>query len=172
MTKAVIITEEELEWAKDTYYYDPKTGDLVNKKTGCVSIGLSGNGYRYVYYSRGRRRALRQHRIIYLWFTGEQPDILDHINNDRQDNRIENLRPATNQENQRKRPNSGRNRSGYKGVSWTKSKKKWRACATKDYKHVHLGFYDDPIEAAKAYDKFVTNSYGEFSITNKSLGLI
>jgi hypothetical protein len=100
---------------------------------------------------------------------GEQ---VDHIDGDGLDNRRGGLRLATSAENNRNRwPVSGA--SQYRGVSWHKKSSKWRAQGRIPNLRVGgtgrragLGYFDDEIEAALAYDRFVIEHYGEFARPN------
>jgi hypothetical protein len=88
------------------------------------------------------------HRVIWLLHTGDWPvDPLDHINGDRADNRVANLREVSSSENNRNVSTSGRNKSGVSGVFWDASSKKWRAQVRVDGRCIHLGLFTD-IEAA------------------------
>lgn len=90
----------------------------------------------------------------------------DHINGDRLDNRRENLRMATHQENCRNmRPL--KNKSGYKGVQWYKRDQRWVAFLTVNDKHIYLGYFDDPKDAAEAYNKGAKKYFGEFARLNQ-----
>ena len=88
-------------------------------------------GTRHIYgYRQGSLKGKRykEHRLIWLYHYGEWPkECIDHINGIRDDNRIENLREATNQQNQFNRKSEKDSSSQYKGVSWCKLSKKWRA---------------------------------------------
>lgn len=80
--------------------------------------------------------------------TGDWPtDQIDHINGDKGDNRIANLREATNAENNRNTGAGQANTSGFKGVCWDKAKGKWRAQIEIDGRGAHLGYFTTP-EAA------------------------
>lgn len=90
--------------------------------------------------------------------------LVDHKNGDTLDNRRENLRLATRQQN---RTNTGiqqNNTSGYKGVY--RSGSLWSASITVNYRKVSLGSYLDPEDAAKAYDVAALKYFGEFAKTN------
>ncbi len=106
--------------------------------------------------SDGKRRVLRMHCAI----LGEP--LVDHRNGDGLDNRRSNLRPASRQENGANAVRSSRNASGFKGVSWHKQTGKWRAYIG----NKSLGLYDDPCEAARAYDAAAKKQFGEFAKVN------
>ncbi|ARW58995.1 hypothetical protein HOU71_gp34 [Pectobacterium phage Clickz] len=95
------------------------------------------------YYS-GQVLGLRlyAHRVVWYLHTGEWPTQVDHINGDRRDNRIENLRAVTNQQNAFNR----RNVKGY-----TPYRGKYMAYITLDYKFKFLGYYDTPDAAREAH---------------------
>ena len=82
------------------------------------------------------------------------------------DNRKSNLRLATSSQNNRNKSKSPRNSSGYKGVSWNKQTKKWKACIGINGKSIHLGLYDDIRDAVKAYDNAAEKIHGEFAVKN------
>ena len=92
----------------------------------------------------------------------------DHINQNGLDNRKQNLRPATHTQNvwnrrKFKKPNPT---SKYIGVDWSKSLKKFRARITVNGKRLHLGSFDTPEQAAKAYDSAAKKFHGQFASTN------
>jgi hypothetical protein len=122
-----------------------KVGYLNN--TGYLRCKINGKGYLI-------------HRAIYLLHYGVLPEILDHINGNVLDNRIENLREATNQQNQFNAKLRSDNTSGVKGVSWNKSKKKWWVRVRIGNTRTHIGYFDDleladlvAIEARNKYYK-------------------
>jgi len=83
--------------------------------------------------------------------------VVDHINRDVYDNRKNNLRNITQQQNTRNRVQTT---GKYKGVSWSKNANKWRSTITVSGKSKHLGYFKEDIEAAKAYDVYVINELG------------
>lgn len=76
---------------------------------------------------------------------------IDHINRDRLDNRIANLREATDAENRQNMGLSVTNKSGVTGVTWDKQRKKWFAKITHNYKQIPLGRFDNIKDAENAY---------------------
>lgn len=145
------------EQAQQAFAYDADTGELTwntrrssNAPAGGVAGCVNERGYRVVSYSG---RAYKAHRLIWLIVNGAWPVAeIDHINGDRGDNRIANLREADhafNQQNQRTAQR--KNRSGLLGVSWHKSTGKWQAQIWADGKQINLGEFHAPDEAHAAY---------------------
>lgn len=91
---------------------------------------------------------------------------VDHINGDKLDNRKSNLRLCTGTQNLGNVGVPKHNTSGYKGVSWDKSKNKYEAYITKRDKKVYLGIFDDKQKAAKAYNKAAKQYFGDFAHLN------
>ena len=109
---------------------------------------------------------LSMHRQIMKLEYGDKRQV-DHINGNGLDNRKENLRICTHSENCYNRKKTKINAtSKYKGVYWDKQRKKWSTLIGKDQKSIHLGHYDNEIEAAKAYDKKALELFGEFAYIN------
>ena len=83
------------------------------------------------------------HRLIWLYLNGKFPDnTIDHVNGDRLDNRIENLRDVTHQENHKNRQKPCTNTSGHMGVCWNKAREKWHAQINVDGVRKHLGCFN------------------------------
>lgn len=95
----------------------------------------------------GKRYTIHMHRLI-----NDTPDHLqtDHINRDRLDNRRSNLRSVTNQENSLNKGINKNNTSGYKGVSWDKTRGSWKAHITTGGAMINIGRYQTKDEARKA----------------------
>ena len=102
------------------------------------------------------------HRLL-LGF--DTPDMVDHINGIRSDNRRCNLRLATAEQNSRNSAMHRDNRTGYKGVSLHKSGK-YHARINVDKRCISLGYFTDPLQAALAYDKAATLYFGEYARLN------
>ena len=116
---------------------------------GDVAGTLHINGYVYVTVDYRRYRA---HRLAWLYVYGSWPTKdLDHINRDKKDNRISNLREVSKSENQQNRPLNSNNKSGFMGVSWNKKNRCWQAHIRTNGKSRNLGSYKTPAEAGAAY---------------------
>ena len=101
------------------------------------------------------------HRMI---MKAKKGQFVDHINRNKLDNRKSNLRFCNIKQSAR---NIGpRNKWGYKGVSLIKKTKMWRAAIKVNYKNIHLGHYQNVIEAAKAYNRAAKTYFGEFAYLN------
>jgi hypothetical protein len=100
----------------------------------------------------------RVHRLIFLIHYGYIPKFLDHINNDRSDNRIENLREATHTENMRNCKTRSHNASGIKNVRWNRKNKVWTVRLMINKKETHFGCFKDvelaELVAIEARNKF------------------
>lgn len=111
------------------------------------SIGSVDDGY-LVFTFRGFKHKV--HRVVWMIHNGEIPDgyEIDHINHDKLDNRIENLRCVPKIDNGRNQSKHRHNTSGFTGVGWMSNCKKWRAEIRINNKTIYLGSFDD-IEMAK-----------------------
>ena len=114
--------------------------------------------YNGIYAIRGRTTATEKftvymHRGILVRMGNYVFANTDHINRNTLDNRRCNLRPATASQNAHNRGKRSSNTSGYIGVSWSKDCKKWEAQSTTSGEYTHLGYFDDPKDAARTYNK-------------------
>jgi hypothetical protein len=103
------------------------------------------------------------HRLVWAYFYGDPgPQLIDHINRTRDDDRIENLRIATEAENRRSSSMYRTNTSGFKGVTFEKSVGRWKAYIYLNNRRKHLGVFSSKEEAAEAYAKAAAELHGEF----------
>lgn len=134
------------------YTYDPQTGVFQRntpwgrQKVGDVAGCVSPQGYRYLTFNG---RATPAHRLAWLWVYGDWPSgDIDHINRDRLDNRISNLRCVSRSVNCHNiLPRSA---SGEKGVTAASKGNRWEARIMVKRKSLHLGTYASLEEAAAA----------------------
>lgn len=112
----------------------------------------------------GRKaRQIHMHRII---LKAPENMEVDHIDGDKLNNQKVNLRlvsHASNTQNARPRKDG---RSPFKGVIWHSQSNKWRPRITVNHRRIHLGYFTDEIEAAKAYDHAARKYHGEFARLN------
>jgi hypothetical protein len=109
----------------------------------------NGDGYRIGTICQQKMRA---HRVIWVIVHGEWPEYIDHINGDRADTRLRNLRAVSHQENMKNQPRRRTNTSGRMGVSWRDGK--WIAYASVDGKQRQLGKFVAFEDACAARSKF------------------
>ncbi len=104
------------------------------------------------------------HRIIMNPPDGKQ---VDHINGDGLDNRVENLRIATSSENNYNTGKQSNNTSGYKGVSWHKTRKTWQVLIGVGGRLIRIpGVFNSAEDAARAYDEAAKKYHGVFARLN------
>ncbi|MEO8610098.1 MAG: HNH endonuclease [Chloroflexota bacterium] len=130
---------------------------------------FSNSGYAVHYYSdeAGRRKTHFMHRLITARALGHAipPGLqVDHKNQDRLDNRMDNLRLATGSQNQANKGTQINNTSLYKGVTCIQGK--WEPRIHYASRRLHLGRFDDPVTAAFMYDAASRFLYGEFAGCN------
>lgn len=104
-------------------------------------------------YPHGRlfRQKVYAHRVIWALHFGEWPaDQIDHDNRIRNDNRIANLKAATNEENNKNKSMSDKNKSGFTGVCWLENDQVWLAYITVAGERQHLGRFQDKFAAVEA----------------------
>lgn len=157
-----MITQEELH---SRYHYNPETGVVTRKKQtssralagshvgtlrsdGYLKVSIDGVGYLL-------------HRLIWFYVHGRWPtNLIDHINLDRKDNRLSNLREANRSENYCNSGCRSHSTTGLKGVS--PNGKRWMAKISFNHVVTYLGTYDTPEEAHQAYVAASSKHHGEF----------
>jgi hypothetical protein len=139
-------------------YWSEVTSNRIKKDT--IAGTLTEHGYRFVSINKKR---VYVHRLIFFIFNGYYPKYIDHINGDRSDNRIENLRECTNSQNSANKNKLATNKSGYKGVHFVRSVGKYRAQITLDSKVKHLGYYETAEQASEKYNFEFTKHFKEFA---------
>lgn len=149
--------------------YDPRTGAFRwrsprPKITVGALAGTQQSGYWMIHL---RGVDYHAHRLAWLYVYGRWPEgDVDHINLDRFDNRIHNLREATRSQNCANTGIPSHNTSGFKGVSRIKRNGKWGARISCDGTPYHLGTFQTAGEAAAAYDRAAILLFGSFARTN------
>jgi hypothetical protein len=140
---------------------DDKDFELLSKFKWCYSVG-------YAARRDSRKSFILMHRVIIKTPNGM---LTDHINGNGLDNRRSNLRICTKSQNMMnatgKRTN---NTSGFIGVSWNVNAHKWAAQLMVNGKHIHFGYFDNPIDAARAHDEGALRYHGNFAKLNFEKG--
>ena len=98
--------------------------------------------------------------------------MVDHINGDTLDNRRANLRLCSRTQNNWNRRMDRTNRSGFKGVSWCRQTKRWKAQISVSGHKRGLGYFEDKLDAARAYDAAANEDHPGFALTNAGMGLL
>jgi len=158
---------------KELLSYDPETGLFKwNVRRGRMAEAGSdagspnSAGYTSIVIEGRRYQA---HRLAWLWVHGSFPaGFIDHINCVRDDNRISNLREATVSQNIANAGLRSDNSSGFRGVCWIKSAKKWQARIKWQKVAYTLGYFAEIADAKDAYAKAAAELFGEFVRTEPS----
>jgi len=142
---------------KDGFLY---CKEKTNPKSNKLQIGERVGSLTASNYFRTKINYKEQfvHKIIFLMHYGYTPKIVDHIDGDTTNNKIENLRAATISQNQHNRSKQKNNTSGFKNVSWCKRTKKWQVNLAVNGKSIGFGRFDD-IELADLVAKEVRDKY-------------
>lgn len=153
---------------KELLSYNPESGvftwiqDRGKCQKGDVASGTNCNGYRSIRLDYVR---YPMHRLAWLYVHGKFPEnFIDHINMDKSDNRLCNLRPVTNSQNMMNSVRKGQvTTSRWKGVSWISGKKKWKATVNANGVKHWLGYFNDEREAAEECMFALLKHHGEFA---------
>lgn len=121
-----------------------------------IKVGTKqSNGYSYVVVD-GKKILI--HRVVFLFCKGYLPKFIDHVDGNKSNNSIDNLREATRAENGYNRKAYANNKSGIKNVTWIERLKKWTVKLTVDKKRLHLGSFED-LELAELVAIEARNKY-------------
>lgn len=155
------------EKAKELLNYNSETGVFTWKvgRGGSSKDSVAGSidrlGYIQICVSiNKKRKSLMGHRVAWFLYHGEIPNVIDHINMDKSDNRISNIRNCTHSQNKFNTIKPSNNTSGFKGVYLCRGK--WRAKINYMRRSIHIGTYDTAEEASKAYEAKAKELHKEF----------
>jgi hypothetical protein len=140
---------------------DDEDFERLSKRSWC----FGDNGYAHRRLNKAKKIYMHREIADHLGLVGR----IDHVNGRRCDNRRENLRAATHQQNQWNQKVRRSNASGFKGVFWRADRSKWYAHITVDRKSHYLGYYSTAEEAAKAYNRAAEKYFGEFARVNEGV---
>jgi AP2 domain/NUMOD4 motif len=163
----------EIEW-RDVVGYeglyrvssDGQVFSLVSNRN--LSVGVTRKGHLKADLVKcGIRRSYTVSQLMLLaFFPGSEGKLADHKDRNPKNNNLSNIRPATYSQNGANSQMSVYNVSGYRGVSWFKTRGKWRVTITVNCRKRHVGYFADVEEAAKAYNREALKHFGEFATLN------
>lgn len=142
--------------------FDYKNGQLFKKTDGKLVGCYSKKSHRYARIGIDNNN-YKLHRIIFLYHHGYMPNIIDHINGNRFDNRIENLREVTPVQNRYNSRLYSTSKSGVKNVYWQKNCGKWNVTISINGKRVNFGYYTDLEEARRVSIDMRNKYFKEFA---------
>lgn len=167
-----------VEYINECFVFNPKTGTLTWKERPLYHFKNEWRRNQSNSRNRGKNVSCKEaggylvvklegqtykaHRLIWKMFYGEDATFIDHINGDRTDNRIDNIRSVSFSENTKNRKISKNNTSTHQGVYWHTKHKKYGAYIDVDGKRLHLSWTDSFEEAKDARIKAEANYYNEF----------
>lgn len=152
--------------------YNAETGDFYWKDSECNRHHIRGKkaGYAkndgYVYINFKRKKILAHRAAWFIVFERPPSAQIDHINMNRGDNRLCNLREASHADNIRNRSAQANNTSGFKGVTFNKRSAKYEASIRFNKEKRSLGCFDTALEASQAYQAAAKEHHGEFARFN------
>lgn len=153
------------EYVAEHFAYNPDTGVITRKKSRYANkVGTNPCRDRLGYLIVGiKQNNFFAHRIAWVIHYGKWPEkLIDHINGDKKDNRISNLREATYAQNIYNNHSPVKSATGYRGVAKNRSGSKYVARIKINRKLVVLGSFDTPEEAYEAYKTKAKEIRGEF----------
>ena len=149
-----------VEMLRSEFEYNPETGEL-RRKDGRSAARPMSRGYLNVYFGG---KTYKAHIVSWAIYHGRYPkNLLDHINGNKTDNRIENLREANAYQNTRNAKRRSDNTSGIKGVYFHSQSGKWTACIRTGGRQITLGRFSDINEAAKVRKEAAEKFHKEFA---------
>ena len=161
-----MVTQDRI---KELFLVDDDFNLVWRKNQGHVKAGsLAGqvhskNGYLYVGVDGKKHRA---HRLIWVLYNGDciaKTDIIDHIDGNKLNNNIGNLRLATRSQNMHNRSHQKNNKLGVKNVRWHKKSGTYQVRVNKNNRSYHIGYYKNLGDADEAAKKARKEIHGEFS---------
>lgn len=127
---------------------------LSVRKNGLLKPGLS-HGYKVVVLSADKKRStIKVHQLVAMAFLEHKrcgmTKVVDHIDGDKENNKLSNLQILSHRGNIQKADRKNKS-SKFTGVTFHKGRQMYRAYIDVSKKNIHLGFYDNEVEASKAY---------------------
>lgn len=159
-----MLTQAELQ---AQLHYSPETGiftRLISNhhlvKVGEIAGSPNNRGYINISINH---KLYSAHRLAWLYTYGEWPTSIDHINNNKLDNRLCNLRQVTHQQNNFNSSIRKNNKTKIKGVSWNKKSNKWIVQIQANYIKTHICVTNDFFEACCQAISFRKKLHGDYA---------
>ena len=137
-------------------------GSLIRNRTGQTVVCSPSKHHRYLRIGI-KGKAYFLHRIIFLLVRGYLPEGIDHIDGNRFNNRIENLRAANQSQNCLNKSSHKNNKSGYKNIHWQKNMNKWCVIMSINQKRNIIGYFEDLELAHAIASEYRAKYHGEFA---------
>lgn len=148
--KVALVDDEDYEWLNQWKWFYAKDG---------------ATGYaRRMEGKKPRRTQVHMHQVIMRTPSGME---VDHKDNNGCNNQKQNLRNCTHSQNMKNEKLRKDNSSGFKGVIWHSIMNKWQAKIQCNGKRILLGYFDNSLDAARAYNLAAIKYYGEFANLNE-----
>ncbi len=154
----------QLYWRKRPlcHFVDERSWRSWNSSFAGKEAGCPDNKEKPRWIVRVNNRRMTRYQIVWVMFKGTWAPLIDHKNRNQLDDRVGNLRSATQSQNLANSKLACDNKSGYKGVSWKADKAKWLAVITVRGRQIHLGYFGDPAAAGAAYVRAAKEHFGAF----------
>ena len=154
----------------DKLIFDFQQGKIYRRlPNGLIKLVDTDNGHGYKRITINGK-CYKQHRLLFeAYYNTPIPSdrVIDHINQNKSDNRIENLRIVDRKENGQNRGKNVNNKSGHKNVSWYKNAEKWQVLIQIDGVKKHFGLFDNVEDAVVKRDQVIedlNNKGNKFSV--------
>lgn len=145
----------------DEFYFDLDDYTLIKEYCWCIDR----EGYVSTnLWDDDKKKSIRMHRLIIN--VSDKKDEIDHINNNKKDNRKCNLRIVTRSQNGMNRGVQSNNKTGVTGVTFYEPYDKWNSQIALNGKHINLGYFSDFEDAVKARKEAEERYFGEYSYDN------
>ena len=148
------------ELVQEKFNYNKYTGILTRNSASNRKVGtVDSHGYIRLTINYKKYRA---HRVIFLHVNGFLPEYVDHIDGDRLNNKIENLRYCSLSQNSMNSKVRSDSKSGVKGVMWHKASNRWRGYIRIGGRNKQVGSFKNIVDAEMAIKAFRAKYHGEF----------
>lgn len=160
-TITIDLLHELFEYRDGHLFWKTKVSQRIN--IGDKAGSIDQKGYCRIMINN---KSYKTHRLVFMMHNGYLPEQIDHIDGNKLNNRIDNLRPATNGQNRHNTSIQKNNSSGVKGINWQKRDNKWQARVMLNKKSYQVGYFDTLEEAKQAIQKVREQLHGDYARHN------